>query len=453
MRWTRTHSRLVLLAAVAAVLLPAATASPAMAGSLTGSATSISYNGAGTEANDVTISRSVNTYTITDIVAITDGNAMDTCTATGGLTATCTATGLTFVGMSLGNGNDENQWAGSYADLPLFTQIDGGAGTDTLNGTEKNDTLFSSSGPEGDTYNGEAGDDSLGNEFVFGSPEQGGDIFNGGPGTDRLSYSGRGAGVTVTANDGLANDGEQSEQDNVGADVEVITATSFNDSITGGGVNNQLTGQGGDDTLNGGAGEDSLPGGAGNDTVDGGPGSDGVEGGDGNDTLTGGTGVDDIQGGNGSDSIDSNDGERDDVDCGGNTDTVTADSNDTVAGDCENVTGASFGGPPGPAGPGGPAGPAGPAGPQGRPGRNATVRCRPGRVRRGRVRVRCRVTFRRASASRVKATLVRRGRVYAFGSGRGSTITLVSRRRIRAGRYTLVLRSSSAVTRQRVTVR
>jgi hypothetical protein len=105
-------------------------------------------------------------------------------------------------------------------------------------------------------------------------------------------------------------------------------------------------------------------------------------------------------------------------------------------------TGAAPPGGPGPAGAQGPAGPPGPAGQQGPAGRDAVVTCRPGRVRRGRVRVTCRVTLVTAgSARRARARLSRGGVTYARGTTqvRGGRAALRMRaiRRIRPARYRL----------------
>jgi hypothetical protein len=96
------------------------------------------------------------------------------------------------------------------------------------------------------------------------------------------------------------------------------------------------------------------------------------------------------------------------------------------------------GGTPGPIGGGGPQGPTGadgapgPAGPRGARGPRARVTCRV----RSKRRVTCRV---RARAAR--ATLVRRGRVYAVGTAS----RLRARRPIRPGRYMLELAGRSAI--------
>jgi hypothetical protein len=93
----------------------------------------------------------------------------------------------------------------------------------------------------------------------------------------------------------------------------------------------------------------------------------------------------------------------------------------TVGTDGTNGTNGSNGAT-GPAGPQGSGGPAGPQGPQGNAGAGltgATISCKPARLRRGRVRVKC--TLRLAVAARVRAarvTVSRGGRPVARGTGR-----------------------------------
>ena len=100
--------------------------------------------------------------------------------------------------------------------------------------------------------------------------------------------------------DGVFDDGEVGESDNVGADIEnavggagdnVITGSGSANDLTGGVGNDIIDGAGGDDALNGGLGTDRLTGGAGNDDVFGDDGDDTVLEGAGNDNVLGGTGA------------------------------------------------------------------------------------------------------------------------------------------------------------------
>jgi parallel beta-helix repeat protein len=119
--------------------------------------------------------------------------------------------------------------------------------------------------------------------------------------------------------------------------------------------------------------------------------------------------------------------------------------------------------PPEPGDPPVPPVPAPPAGPGAGLGGTARLTCRPRRAARARARV-CKVRFRAGATSRrVTARLVRGGRVFASGSrtvkpGRRSNLAMRARRRIRPGRYTLLLTfvdagGGSSLVRQAVRVR
>lgn len=84
-----------------------------------------------------------------------------------------------------------------------------------------------------------------------------------------------------------------------------------------------------------------LAGGPGNDRFFGSEASDRIFGEGGNDTLRGREGRDQLVGGPGDDSIDAVDGAIDEVWCGEGYDTVSADENDAIAADCEEVNGAA----------------------------------------------------------------------------------------------------------------
>ena len=200
--------------------------------------------------------------------------------------------------------------------------LDGGDGDDDLAGGADDDRLYGESdfnvGATGaDTLNGDAGDDVL-----VGGP--GGDVLIGGGDFDIADYSIHEAGVRVdigagVANDGNAEDGAPGARDDVQASTEGVSGSSKVDVLTGDDADNELYGNGGADRLNGGAGNDGLEGGNGADVVIGGLDTDSLSGNQGNDTLL------------------SRDGGRDADYCHGGTDTVTADAQDTVAGDCETV--------------------------------------------------------------------------------------------------------------------
>jgi Ca2+-binding RTX toxin-like protein len=159
--------------------------------------------------------------------------------------------------------------------------IFGGPGADTLAGLGGADVL-----------SGDAGDDIIDE----GAASNAGDTINGGAGIDLVDYSGRQNRVTVTIN-GMANDGEDNETDNVRTDVENVRGGDGNDIITGSTFANLIEGGEGEDTIDGGAGNDVLVGGADADELTGGPGNDRFDEEDddsGSDTMIGGVGTDTI---------------------------------------------------------------------------------------------------------------------------------------------------------------
>lgn len=252
----------------------------------------------------------------------------------------------------------------------------GGSGTDTLVG-----------GAEGGVIDGGGGNDTL----VSGP---GPDLIIGGDGIDNVSYAGRGGPVAVDLASGSG--GAPGEGDAL-AQIEQVTGGNGNDTILGndavnildgGPGNDTIDGRGSDDQVFGGSGNDTLVGAAGNDTLSGDTGDDNLQGADGADTLSGGDGNDQLDGGPGADSMaggagddtavyasrtkavsvstagaDNNgeanerdqvrlsvesvktgsgndtinvrDGVKGQVSCGPGTDSVTADTTDTVARDCE----------------------------------------------------------------------------------------------------------------------
>ena len=258
----------------------------------------------------------------------------------------------------------------------------------TLSGNTSSDKLYG--GSRGDTLNGDAGDDSL-------IPGTGPDRINGGDGNDTADYQSRTAPLALSL-DGVANDGQAYEADNLGTDVESLIGGSGNDRIVGSAAPNGIWAQAGDDIVDGGAGGDWLNGGAGTDTADyssrtkplslsldavwndgeagegdgigadfewlvGGFGADTLVGGAGANHLDGRGGMDVIRGLGGADLITSRDLLIDDVACGSGTDEVVGDLIDLILKqECEILTLAGLSGdttPPAP--PSGPTATAGDA--------------------------------------------------------------------------------------------
>ncbi len=98
------------------------------------------------------------------------------------------------------------------------------------------------------------------------------------------------------------------------------------------------TGDAGNNTLRGTNNNDTLKGLGGNDRLFGLGDGDRLYGGPGNDRLVGGGDHDRLVGGSGRDLILARDGGIDSIFCGPGRDTVRADNDDRVAGNCEDVS-------------------------------------------------------------------------------------------------------------------
>jgi hypothetical protein len=119
----------------------------------------------------------------------------------------------------------------------------------------------------------------------------------------------------------------------------------------------------------------------------------------------------------------------------------------------QGVHGAS--GAPGAPGKQGARGERGEQGPQGEPGQVRLVTCRIVKTA-GKAKRRCRTRVTTGTATvktRARASLTRRGVLYATGSARPGSLRLVARRQLRAGRYTLTLRSGHDTTRRTIRIR
>jgi hypothetical protein len=136
---------------------------------------------------------------------------------------------------------------------------------------------------------------------------------------------------------------------------DTVRARAGADCVSGGVDADRLVGQPGRDRLAGNRGADRLFGGPGRDRLIGAQGNDGLQGHGGADRLSGGRGPDRLNGGGGNDRlsvggatnrasggagndrISARNGKRDKINCGRGNDTVRADRNDRVLGNCENV--------------------------------------------------------------------------------------------------------------------
>lgn len=216
-----------------------------------------------------------------DIESIFGGNGNDMYTAG--------AAGGTFAGM----GGADTAYGSTGQDT-----IYGGAGDDELLGGANGDALFGNEGE--DDIHGNDGDDQI-------DPGEDMDTITGDNGTDTVFYQSRTADLLLSI-DGVANDGESGESDNIPNDIESIFGGEGNDLITGSSVGNFIHGMAGDDVILGEDGNDSLHGGDDNDVIEGSAGDDTLEGWDGDDLLRdSSTGPDVFQGGDGYDHVDYSD--------------------------------------------------------------------------------------------------------------------------------------------------
>ncbi len=173
----------------------------------------------------------------------------------------------------------ENALGGAGGDTLIGSEtantLDGGAGADVLRGNGGDDHLTGGAG--NDTLDGGSGNDTLAggedNDTLIGGA--GNDTLDGGDGSDTASYATSTATVKVS--------------------LAITTAQA-----TGGGGNDTLISI---ENLTGGSGADLLVGNGDANTLDGGSGADQIVGGDGADILVGGAGRDVLAGGGGGDTF------------------------------------------------------------------------------------------------------------------------------------------------------
>jgi Ca2+-binding RTX toxin-like protein len=337
----RFHAASVLITTVSAALIAAPAGAVTSRVASVVDTTKVQYKAANGKQNSVVMTRSGNTITIDDRVAITPGKGCKpvrgdktkvTCTTTKAPTRVRvytydrddTVLNRTGLGMTAdgGTGNDRIH-GGPRADM-----LRGGAGTDHLYGYGGADGLYGDDGGdrlyggdgddwvEGgrgkDALAGEKGNDTLlgmeGDDREYGGPgvdkfhqqqESSGsdaDLFVGGADEDEVIYITRSRAVRADNDGAKGDDGAKGEHDSIGTDVETIVGGEGDDWLSGNSSRTVLFGWGGDDVLIGGGGDDALIGGSGRDRLYGGPGDDGLSGDEGNggepDQMFGGTGRD-----------------------------------------------------------------------------------------------------------------------------------------------------------------
>jgi hypothetical protein len=268
------------------------------------------------------------------------------------------------VRFDLGDSNDSwTDWDGPSvidAGPGNDNSIAGGDGNDVIRGGSGNDVLLGGRGD--DTLDGGLGDDDfegIPGERLFGGnpPSQGTDSYTGGGGGDAVIYTGRGEDLSLSL-DGVANDGEPGENDNIGPDVTTVLGGDGADVITGNDYANAFAGDSGNDVIAAGGGDDRLFGGPGGDQLDAGAGQDYLEGDDAGDVLVGGPDVDTFYGEDplnssygttGRDQILARDGNAEFVACGPGIDAAQVDLVDQVRNwvatddQCESIDPSNYG--------------------------------------------------------------------------------------------------------------
>jgi subtilisin family serine protease len=178
------------------------------------------------EANTVTVSRSSTVFTVKDTTAPLGAGVG--CSQVDANTATCSTSGVSSLWANAKDGNDSVSVSAGATRSTLY----GGSGNDTLIGGSSLDTL------DGGT---------------------GADVMDGQGSTDTVTYTARTSSQPVTVTiDGVANDGQSGEGDNVKTNVENLVGGSGNDELTGSSAANIFDGRGGADVFTGLGGSDTA---------------------------------------------------------------------------------------------------------------------------------------------------------------------------------------------------
>ena len=160
-------------------------------------------------------------------------NHVITVTLDGATAGTITLSGITSSSPNFGN-------------LNIVIPASSGGSCSVIRGTASNDVLRGT--PDPDTIYGLGGNDELyglgGDDLLNGGP--GADELDGGDGTDTADYDGSGAGVTVDLSKTTAQSGGHAQGDTL-TDIENVTGSAHDDTLTGDANANILTGGGGSD--------------------------------------------------------------------------------------------------------------------------------------------------------------------------------------------------------------
>jgi Ca2+-binding RTX toxin-like protein len=177
----------------------------------------------------------------------------------------------------IGNGGQEGDVIFIDAAIVTPANLQGDTGADQLTGGSGNDIL--DGGSFQDTLWGGVGNDTLfaGDDDDWLDGGVGADNLDGGNGFDVVNYVTSDTAILVTSgsNGSLVGSSGTANGD-ILINVEQITGSNFNDTLSGNSDNNVFAGGTGDDSLSGNDGNDFLVGGVGADNLNGDNGSDAV---------------------------------------------------------------------------------------------------------------------------------------------------------------------------------
>jgi serralysin len=276
---TRAGLALLVVGAVGVAATPAQAATTGVVSVYDG--TKVRYKAGSGHQNRVFLSRSGNTVTVDDRVAIKAGAG---CKAVKGdkTKVRCTPKKApTRVRVDTYDRNDAIWGLGGNDRIygsPQNDKLHGGDGADTIEdghgrdlvrGGNGDDTIYAHGGK--DAYYGDAGNDRI-SMYEYPKSVADADRIFGGAGSDTAFYSYETA-VNMDA-DAVADDGRKGEGDNIATDIENLVGGDGNDRIVGNAGRNELEGLGGNDTIYGLGGDDMLYGGPGTDKLYGGAGDD-----------------------------------------------------------------------------------------------------------------------------------------------------------------------------------
>jgi Ca2+-binding RTX toxin-like protein len=203
--------------------------------------------------------------------------------------------------------------------------VDGGLGFDVIFLGSGRD--IGRTGPAGRTI---VDDDGKRKDQLFGG-DAADQLISADGKRDKISCGAGSDLVIVDSKDKVADDCETVATDpGPVASLTLIPGTNKAETLTGGAGSDFMFGKGGNDSLSGGDGHDALLGGSGRNVLAGeGEGDELID--------DNGTSGDVLNGGEGPDLLTSADGAGDTLDCGEGSDTVYADTDDSVAANCETV--------------------------------------------------------------------------------------------------------------------